>query len=102
LEVYFTFMIEWIWGKKRILEMYLNVIEMGKGVYGIEAAAHYYYNKPAKNLNRLESARIASCLPNPKVYTIKPLSDRVATRSAWALVQMNHLQDDDDIQKLME
>ena len=102
LEVYFTFMIEWIWGKRRILEVYLNVIEMGKGVYGIEAAAHYYYNKPAKNLNRLESARIASCLPNPKVYTIKPLSDRVATRSAWALVQMNHLQDDDEIQKLME
>jgi monofunctional biosynthetic peptidoglycan transglycosylase len=102
LEVYFTFMIEWIWGKRRILEMYLNIIEMGKGVYGIEAAAHYYYNKPAKNLNRLESARIAACLPNPKVYTIKPLSDHVVARSAWALVQMNHLQDDDDIQKLME
>src|ERR1700730_1625743 len=67
LEVYFTFMIEWIWGKKRILEVYLNVIEMGKGVYGIEAAAHYYYNKPAKNLTRLESARIAACLPNPKI-----------------------------------
>jgi monofunctional biosynthetic peptidoglycan transglycosylase len=102
LEVYFTFMIEWIWGKKRILEVYLNVIEMGKGVYGIEAAAHYYYNKPAKNLTRLEAARIAACLPNPKIYTIKPLSDHVAARSAWALSQMSHLQDDDDIQKLME
>ncbi|HEX4851015.1 MAG TPA: monofunctional biosynthetic peptidoglycan transglycosylase, partial [Puia sp.] len=50
LETYFTFMIEWIWGKKRILEMYLNVSEMGKGVFGIEAAARYYFNKPAKNL----------------------------------------------------
>ncbi|HTQ27920.1 MAG TPA: monofunctional biosynthetic peptidoglycan transglycosylase, partial [Puia sp.] len=55
LEVYFTFMIEWIWGKKRILEMYLNVSEMGKGVFGIEAAAKYYYNKPAKNLTRQEA-----------------------------------------------
>ncbi|HEY4061867.1 MAG TPA: monofunctional biosynthetic peptidoglycan transglycosylase [Puia sp.] len=102
LEVYFTFMIEWIWGKKRILEMYLNVSEMGKGVYGIEAAAHSYFNKPAKGLTRLESARIAACLPNPKIFTIKPMSNHVATRSAWILVQMSHLQDDDDIQKLME
>src|SRR5580692_9343042 len=75
LEVYFTFMIEWLWGKKRILEMYLNVSEMGKGVYGIGAAAHYYFNQPAKNLTRLESARIAACLPNPAVFTIKPLSN---------------------------
>src|ERR1700733_2636358 len=71
LETYFTFMIELIWGKKRILEMYLNVSEMGKGIYGIEAAAHFYYDKPAKSLTRLEAARIAACLPNPKIYTIK-------------------------------
>ncbi|HEY4205596.1 MAG TPA: monofunctional biosynthetic peptidoglycan transglycosylase [Puia sp.] len=101
LEVYFTFMIEWIWGKKRILEMYLNVSEMGKGVYGIEAAAHYYYNKPAKNLTRTEAARIAACLPNPKVFTIKPLSDRVANRYPWIMAQMSHLQDDPDIQRLL-
>src|ERR1700684_1952649 len=74
LEVYFTFMIELVWGKRRILEMYLNVAEMGKGVYGIEAAAHFYYGKPAKTLNRTEAAMIAACLPNPKVFTIKPLS----------------------------
>ncbi|HMI62577.1 MAG TPA: monofunctional biosynthetic peptidoglycan transglycosylase, partial [Puia sp.] len=102
LEVYFTFMIEWIWGKKRILEMYLNISEMGKGVYGIEAAAHYYYNKPAKGLTRVEASRIAACLPNPKVYTIKPLSDHVAKRTPWILVQMGHLQDDADIQKLLQ
>ena len=102
LEVYFTFMIEWIWGKKRILEMYLNISEMGKGVYGIEAAAHYYYNKPAKNLTRVEASRIAACLPNPKIYTIKPLSDHVAKRTPWILVQMGHLQDDADIQKLLQ
>jgi len=102
MEVYFTFMIEWVWGKKRILEMYLNVSEMGKGVYGIEAAAHYYFNKPAKNLSRQEAALIAACLPNPKVFTIKPLSKHVAGRYPWILVQMSHLQDDPDIQKLLQ
>ncbi len=102
MEIYFTFMIEWIWGKKRILEMYLNVSEMGKGVYGIEAAAHYYFSKPAKNLSRQEAAEIAACLPNPKLFTIKPLSKHVAGRYPWILVQMSHLQDDPDIQKLLQ
>ena len=102
LEVYFTFMIELIWGKKRILEMYLNVSEMGKGVFGIEAAAQKYYNKPAKKLNRIEAACIAACLPNPKVYTVKPLSSHVRNRSNWILSQMNNLQADPDIQKLLQ
>jgi monofunctional biosynthetic peptidoglycan transglycosylase len=102
LEVYFTFMIEWLWGKKRILEMYLNVSEMGKGVYGIGAAAKYYFSKPAKALSRMESARIAACLPNPAVFTIKPLSNHVATRSAWIIGQMGVLQNDPDIQKLLQ
>src|ERR1700759_5405429 len=102
LEVYFTFMIEMIWGKKRILEMYLNVSEMGKGGYGIDAAAHYYFKKPAKNLGRGEAAMIASCLPNPKLYTIQPLSKRVAQRYPWILMQMNHLQNDPDIEKLIQ
>jgi monofunctional biosynthetic peptidoglycan transglycosylase len=102
LEVYFTFMIELVWGKRRILEMYLNVAEMGKGIYGIEAAARNYYHKPAKDLTRLEAARIAACLPNPKVYTIKPLSDHVADKSAWALGQMSNLQNDPDIRKLLQ
>ncbi|HLZ88197.1 MAG TPA: monofunctional biosynthetic peptidoglycan transglycosylase [Puia sp.] len=102
LEAYFTFMIEWMWGKKRILEMYLNISEMGKGIYGIEAAAHNYFNKPARNLTRLEAARIAACLPNPKVFTIHPLSSHVATRSTWIIGQMGVLQNDPDIQKLLQ
>jgi monofunctional glycosyltransferase len=102
MEAYFTFMIEWIWGKKRILEMYLNVSEMGKGVYGIEAAAQFYFSKPAKSLSRQEAAMIAACLPNPKVFTIKPLSRHVATRYPWILVQMGHLEDDPDIVKLLQ
>jgi monofunctional biosynthetic peptidoglycan transglycosylase len=102
LEVYFTFMIEMIWGKKRILEMYLNVAEMGKGIYGIEAASRAYFHHPAKSLTRVEAARIAACLPNPKIYTVKPLSEHVASRSGWALGQMSHLESDPDIQKLLQ
>src|SRR4030095_540313 len=60
LEAYFTFMIELIWGKRRILEVYLNVIEMGEGVFGIEMAAQQYFNKPAKNLTRQEAGIIAA------------------------------------------
>jgi monofunctional glycosyltransferase len=102
MEAYFTFMIELVWGKKRILEIYLNVSEMGSGVYGIQAAAHHYFRVPAKNLTRQEAAMIAACLPNPKVYTIKPMSKRVVARYPWILVQMVHLQDDPDIQKLTQ
>lgn len=101
LELYFTKMIEWIWGKKRILEVYLNVAEMGKGVYGIEAAAQKYFNKPAKNLSRTEAAMILSCLPNPAKYTVKPLSSFVARRYPWVMLQMNHLEGDPDIQQLI-
>jgi monofunctional glycosyltransferase len=102
LEVYFTFMIEELWGKKRILEMYLNVSEMGKGVFGIEAAAKFYFNKHARSLTRNESAMIAACLPNPKVFTVRPMSKRVATRYPWIVVQTIHLQDDPDIIKLLQ
>jgi monofunctional biosynthetic peptidoglycan transglycosylase len=102
LEVYFTFMIELVWGKKRILEMYLNISEMGKGVYGIEAASHFYFNKPAKTLTRHEAACIAACLPNPRIFTIKPLSPHVAARAGWIQAQMGNLQNDPDIQKLLQ
>src|SRR6476619_1558972 len=102
LEIYFTKMIEWIWGKKRILEMYLNVIEMGKGVYGIEAASKYNFNKHAKNLTRREAALIAATLPNPKLFTIKPMSGHVAVRSNWILTQMNNLEGDEDIDAIIK
>ena len=102
LEVYFTFMIENLWGKKRILEMYLNVAEMGEGIFGVEAASNKYFHKPAINLTRKESAMIAACLPNPSGYTIKPLSSHVAYRYPWILRQMDHLQSDPDIISLMK
>lgn len=101
LEMYFTKMIEWIWGKQRILEMYLNVIEMGPGIFGAEAAAQTYFNKPADNLTRREAALIAASLPNPKRYTVKPVSGFVARRSAWIQGQMAALQGDPDIQAII-
>jgi monofunctional biosynthetic peptidoglycan transglycosylase len=101
LEVYFTFMIEKLWGKKRILEVYLNVIEMGEGIFGIEAAARQYFNKPAGNLTRQEAAMIAACLPNPKKYVVKPPSSYVQYRARAIQQQMNNLQTDPDIQRII-
>jgi monofunctional biosynthetic peptidoglycan transglycosylase len=66
LEVWFTFLIENIWGKRRIMEVYLNVAETGIGTYGVEAGAQRYYNKSAARLTRVEAARIAAALPSPK------------------------------------
>ena len=95
-------MIEKVWGKKRILEMYLNVGEMGDGVFGAEAAAKKYFKKSAKDLSRKEAAMIAACLPNPRGYTIKPLSRRVAVRYPWILRQMVNLEADTDIKNLLK
>lgn len=102
LEVYFTFMIEKLWSKERILQTYLNVAEMGKGVFGVQAAAKAYFNKDAKNLTRAEAAMIAASLPNPKVYTIKPLSRYVANRYDNIMQQMNLITGDPDIDALVK
>ena len=102
LEVYFTFMIELIWGKKRILEVYLNEAEMGKGIYGIEAASQKYFNHSAKKLRRNEAAMIAASLPNPVKYTVKPISSFVSKRHRWIIGQMGNLDSDPDYQKIIE
>jgi monofunctional biosynthetic peptidoglycan transglycosylase len=101
LEVYFTFMIELIWGKKRILQVYMNVAEMGDGVFGIEAASQKYFNKPALNLSRQEAAMIAACLPNPIRYKVKPASSYVAYRAGWITRQMNNLDNDPDVREII-
>ncbi|TWF44730.1 monofunctional biosynthetic peptidoglycan transglycosylase [Chitinophaga polysaccharea] len=101
LEVYFTFMIEKIWGKQRILEVYLNVAEMGEGVFGIEAASQVNYHKNAASLNREEAAMIAACLPNPVKYTINPPARITAYRQRRILVQMRNLAPDPDITELV-
>ena len=101
LEAYFTKMIEWVWGKRRILEVYLNVIEMGKGVFGVEAAAQKYFNKPAKKLSRREASMIAAGLPNPKKYSIKPLHHYIIVRAPQIVRQMAFLEKDPDVQKVI-
>ena len=101
LEVYFTFMIELIWGKKRILEVYLNEAEMGKGIFGIEAASKKYFKHSASKLSRSEAAMIAACLPNPVRFTVKPLSSFVSRKYPWVMRQMNNLEGDPDIKHII-
>lgn len=92
LEVYFTFLIEVFWGKKRILEVYLNVAEMGQGIYGAEAAARFYYHKPADKLSRSESAMLAAILPSPLRRNPARPSGYLVARQQRILTQMNHLE----------
>ncbi len=82
LEAYFTVLIEWIWGKERIMEVYLNVVEMGRGIYGAEAAAQQLFGKNASKLTGYESSLIAACMPNPiKRHADRP-SQYVSSRAA--------------------
>ncbi|SKC86247.1 monofunctional biosynthetic peptidoglycan transglycosylase [Ohtaekwangia koreensis] len=102
LEAYFTFMIEKIWGKKRILEVYMNVAEMGIGTFGIEAASRRYFKKSCKYLTQREASLIAANLPNPKKYKVNPPSSYMERRSAWIITQMVYLRNDDDIDMLLK
>ena len=91
LEVYFTFWIELLWSKERILEVYLNSIEMGKGIYGAEAAAQAWFGKSAENLSAYEAAAIAAILPNPRQYSARPASSYIQGRQGWIVRQMKNL-----------
>lgn len=101
LEVYFTFMIEHIWGKRRILEVYLNVAQMGKTLFGVGAAARTYYHTSAQALNRQQAAMIAACLPDPVKYHVQPPSGITLWRQRWILTQMDHLQGAPDMEALI-
>jgi len=90
-EAYFTLLIELIWGKERIMEVYLNSIEMGDGVYGIQAASRYWFRKDAKNLTPHEAAAIAAILPNPKVYKASNSSNYINRRKEKIKRIMNTL-----------
>lgn len=102
LEAYFTFMIELVWGKERILEMYLNVSETGIGTFGIEAASQRYFKKPASKLTRNEAARIIVNLPNPKKYRVNPPSGYVSRRAGWVERQMRNLDGDPEIIEMLD
>ncbi|MDI9356130.1 MAG: monofunctional biosynthetic peptidoglycan transglycosylase [Chitinophagaceae bacterium] len=102
LETYFTAMIEIFWGKKRILEVYLNVSEMGKGIFGIEAASIFYFHKSAKNLTKEEAATIIACLPNPKKYYKLLQYPFMVKRKQQILTQMYHIQNNILVKKFIE
>ena len=91
LEVYFTVMIELIWGKKRILEMYLNVAETGPMTFGVEAASERFYGHNAYTLSRDEAARIAAVLPNPNQFSVRRPSEYVQRRTRQIARQMRAL-----------
>jgi monofunctional biosynthetic peptidoglycan transglycosylase len=101
-EFYFTWLIELAWGKRRILEVYLNVIEMGPGIFGIEAASQTYFHKHAKDLSRAEAAMIIACLPNPKKFSVAPMSNHVRSRYPQIMEQMDNLEGDDDVEAVIK
>jgi monofunctional glycosyltransferase len=92
-ELYFTVTIDLIWSKRRIMEVYLNVIETGDGIYGVEAAANTYFHKPAQNLTRGEASLIAACLPNPRQRNPAAPSAYLLRRQARILDLMNKIGD---------
>ncbi len=91
LEVYFTFLVELFWSKERILQVYLDEVEFGEGVFGAEAASSVYFNKPANKLSRTESARLAAVLPNPKIFRVDKPSAYLKKRTGNIERQMRLL-----------
>jgi len=91
LEAVYTFIIEIFWSKDVILERYLNSIEMGRGVFGVEAASQYYFKKSSNDLTKSEAAWIATILPNPKKYDPKNPSPYLNKKHSWIMRQMNNV-----------
>ena len=91
LEAYFTVLIEFIWGKERIMEVYLNSIEMGDGIYGAEAVAQQHFGRRAITLTRPNCALIAATLPNPLKYNSKEPSSYMLKRQTAIMAQMRHI-----------
>lgn len=91
LEAYFTVLIELIWGKERIMEVYLNSIEMGSGVYGVQAAANHWYGKSADNLSKREAAGIAAILPNPRKFKASNSSGYIERRKGRIVRHMRYV-----------
>lgn len=91
LEAYFTVLIELIWGKERIMEVYLNSIEMGTGVYGVEAASKHWYGKSAKDVSKREAAGIAAILPNPRKFKASNSSSYTERRKTRIMRHMGYV-----------
>jgi monofunctional glycosyltransferase len=95
LEVYFTLAIELFWSKERILDVYLNIAEMGDGIFGVEAAALHYFGVHANKLTAMQAAAIASVLPNPIQYKVKNPSPYIQKKQRWIVHQMKYIEWDE-------
>lgn len=91
LEAWFTLLVEALWEKRRILEVYLNIAEFGVGIYGVEAAARHYFKRPAARLSASQSARLAAVLPSPRSYSVLRPAPRERARAEWIRRQMRQL-----------
>jgi monofunctional glycosyltransferase len=91
VEVWFTVWIEFLWPKRRVLEVYLNVAQFGRGVWGVEAASRRYFGKEAARIGREEAALLAAVLPSPTRYRVIDPGPFVRSRQAWILAQMDRL-----------
>ena len=91
LEVPLTFIIESLWSKQRVLEVYLNIAEFGRGIFGVEAAAKYYFGKSARHLTLQESALLAASLPNPMILRVDRPSSTMRKRQQWIMQQIHNL-----------
>jgi len=91
LEAYFTVLLELLWPKQRILEVYLNSVEFGRGVWGVEAASQRFFGRPARQLTRQQAALLAAVLPNPRRFRVDNPTAYVKNRQAWILRQMSQL-----------
>jgi monofunctional biosynthetic peptidoglycan transglycosylase len=91
IEAYFTALIEMLWSKQRILEVYMNIAEFGDGIFGVGAASHRYFKKPASRIHLWEAARLAAVLPNPKVMSPTHPSPHVSKRAQWIRRQIGRM-----------
>lgn len=100
VELPLTLLVEGVWSKKRILEVYLNIAEFGKGIFGVEAAARHFFHKSAKNLNSSEAALLAASLPNPLEFKVNRAGPIMRKKQRWIMQQMRSLGGRDYLKQL--
>ncbi|WHP46671.1 monofunctional biosynthetic peptidoglycan transglycosylase [Mannheimia bovis] len=100
IEAPLTVLVEYVWTKPRILEVYLNIAEFGHGIFGVEAAAQHFFKKSAKNLNLQEAALLAASLPNPNIFKVDKPGPTMRKRQAWIMRQVNQLEGKSYLDKL--
>lgn len=101
-EAWLTVWMEWLWGKQRILEVYLNIAQFGDGVFGVEAASQQFFGVSARDLTPEEAAALAAVLPAPELYAVNPPSPEVVQRQLWILQQMDQLGGLDYLERVRE